>query len=42
MNAPAGRTVAGTVVVPVVDGKVTFYNHSGSVQLIADVEGWFA
>ncbi|MFG3347016.1 hypothetical protein ACGF1Z_18345 [Streptomyces sp. NPDC048018] len=41
LNFRAGQTVPNQVVVPVVDGKVTFYNHSGSVQLIADVEGWF-
>ncbi|WP_329423088.1 hypothetical protein [Streptomyces sp. NBC_01268] len=42
LNFQAGQTVPNMVVVPVVDGKVTFYNHSGSVQLIADVQGWFA
>ncbi|MFJ9808156.1 hypothetical protein ACIRTB_07990 [Streptomyces sp. NPDC101158] len=41
LNFRAGQTVPNQVVVPVVDGKVTFYNHSGSVQLIADLEGWF-
>ncbi|MGC9499122.1 hypothetical protein [Streptomyces sp. WG7] len=42
MNPTAGRTVAGLVVVPVVDGKVTFYNHAGTVDLIADVQGFYA
>ncbi|MFF9135521.1 hypothetical protein [Streptomyces sp. NPDC014806] len=42
LNFPAGQTVPNQVVVPVVDGKVTFYNHAGNVHLIADVEGWFA
>ncbi|MFF2570288.1 FlgD immunoglobulin-like domain containing protein [Streptomyces sp. NPDC058084] len=41
LNFRAGQTVPNQVVVPVVDGKVTFYNHSGTVQLIADLEGWF-
>ncbi|MGC9377076.1 hypothetical protein [Streptomyces sp. MH13] len=42
MNPTAGRTVAGLVVVPVADGKVTFYNHAGTVDLIADVQGFYA
>lgn len=42
LNFRAGQTVPNMVVVPVVDGKVTFYNHSGTVHLIADVQGWFA
>ncbi|MFF3846001.1 FlgD immunoglobulin-like domain containing protein [Streptomyces sp. NPDC002328] len=41
LNFRAGQTVPNQVVVPVVDGKVTFFNHSGNVHLIADVEGWF-
>ncbi|MET9950239.1 FlgD immunoglobulin-like domain containing protein [Streptomyces sp. NPDC006339] len=41
LNFRAGQTVPNLVVVPVVDGKVTFSNHSGNVHLIADVEGWF-
>ncbi|MFD5323720.1 hypothetical protein [Streptomyces sp. NPDC127092] len=40
LNVPAGRIVAGTVVVPVNDGKVTLYNHAGSVDLVADVAGY--
>ncbi|POX57360.1 hypothetical protein C3489_01230 [Streptomyces sp. Ru71] len=42
VNFRAGQTVPNQVVVPVIDGKVTFYNHAGNVHLIADVEGWFA
>ncbi|MFE2237146.1 hypothetical protein ACFXA4_31890 [Streptomyces sp. NPDC059442] len=42
LNVPAGRTVSNLVVVPVRDGKVTFYNHAGSVDLIADVQGFYA
>ncbi|MET9953589.1 FlgD immunoglobulin-like domain containing protein [Streptomyces sp. NPDC006339] len=41
LNVTAGRTVANHVVVPVVDGKVTFYNNAGTVDLIADVAGYF-
>ncbi|GAA2788626.1 hypothetical protein [Streptomyces showdoensis] len=42
LNVPAGRTVSVLAVVPVKDGKVTLYNHSGSVDLIADVQGFYA
>ncbi|MFF6775872.1 hypothetical protein ACFY8W_20250, partial [Streptomyces sp. NPDC012637] len=41
LNFTAGQTVPNLVVVPVKDGKVTFYNHAGSVDLIADVAGYF-
>ncbi|MFF2567784.1 hypothetical protein [Streptomyces sp. NPDC058084] len=42
LNVPAGATVSNLVVVPVKDGKVTFYNHGGTVDLIADVQGFYA
>ncbi|MFJ8667751.1 FlgD immunoglobulin-like domain containing protein [Streptomyces sp. NPDC093600] len=41
LNFVAGQTVPNLVVVPVVDGKVTFYNHAGSVDLIADIAGFY-
>ncbi|WP_329417207.1 FlgD immunoglobulin-like domain containing protein [Streptomyces sp. NBC_01268] len=41
LNVVAGRTVPNLVVVPVKDGKVTFYNRSGSVDLLADVAGYY-
>ncbi|MFI8963085.1 FlgD immunoglobulin-like domain containing protein [Streptomyces sp. NPDC053493] len=41
LNFTAGQTVPNLVVVPVQDGKVTFYNHLGSVDLIADVAGYY-
>ncbi|MFE2236809.1 hypothetical protein ACFXA4_30175 [Streptomyces sp. NPDC059442] len=41
LNFTAGRTVPNLVVVPVKDGKVTFYNHAGTVDLIADVAGYY-
>ncbi|MFI8826930.1 hypothetical protein ACIGXE_24400, partial [Streptomyces sp. NPDC053431] len=42
LNFTAGRTIPNLVVVPVsADGKVSFYNHSGSVDLLADVAGYF-
>lgn len=27
--------------VPLVDGKVTFYNHAGSTHLVVDVVGYY-
>ncbi|MFC8505142.1 hypothetical protein ACFU3J_00220 [Streptomyces sp. NPDC057411] len=42
LNYPAGRTISNLVVVPVVDGRVTFTNHSGDVQVVADLNGWFS
>ncbi|MFE1382605.1 FlgD immunoglobulin-like domain containing protein [Streptomyces sp. NPDC058740] len=41
LNVVAGQTVPNLVVVPVKDGKVTFYNRNGSLDLIADVAGYF-
>ncbi|WP_329428019.1 FlgD immunoglobulin-like domain containing protein [Streptomyces sp. NBC_01268] len=41
LNVTAGRTLANQVVVPIRDGKVTLYNHSGAVDLLADVAGYF-
>ncbi|MEU4731480.1 hypothetical protein [Streptomyces sp. NPDC023588] len=41
LNYTAGQTVANLVVVPVVDGQVTFYNNSGSTDVIADLNGYF-
>nr|MDT0520172.1 hypothetical protein [Streptomyces sp. DSM 41633] len=41
LNYTAGQTVANLVVVPVVDGRVTFFNNSGSVDVIADLNGYF-
>jgi hypothetical protein len=41
LNFTAGETIPNLVVVPVVDGKVDFYNNAGSVHLIADLTGYF-
>ncbi|MFC9584577.1 hypothetical protein ACFVJ8_17335 [Streptomyces yangpuensis] len=41
LNFTAGQTVSNLVVVPVVDGRVTFFNNSGSTDVIADLNGWF-
>lgn len=42
LNVPVGRIVSNLVIVPVKDGKITFYNHAGTTDLIADVQGYFA
>ncbi|MET9432943.1 N-acetylmuramoyl-L-alanine amidase [Streptomyces sp. NPDC006551] len=41
LNFTAGQTIPNLVIVPVVDGKVSFYNHAGTVDLIADITGYF-
>ncbi|WP_063764174.1 right-handed parallel beta-helix repeat-containing protein [Kitasatospora purpeofusca] len=42
LNWTAGRTLANQVNVPVKDGKVSFYNHSGgTVHVIADLAGYY-
>ncbi|MFI8521368.1 hypothetical protein ACIGEZ_26630 [Streptomyces sp. NPDC085481] len=41
LNFAAGQTVPNLVIVPVKDGKVTFYNRAGTVDLLADVAGYF-
>jgi len=42
LNFVAGQTVANLVVVPVVaGGKVLIYNNRGSVDVAADIQGWF-
>ncbi|MEV6680141.1 hypothetical protein AB0N09_25250 [Streptomyces erythrochromogenes] len=41
LNFTAGQTIPNLVVVPVVNGKVSFYNNAGSVDLIADVAGYY-
>ena len=41
LNFTAGETIPNLVVVPVVDGKVDFYNKSGSVHLLADITGYY-
>ncbi|MEU8758115.1 N-acetylmuramoyl-L-alanine amidase [Streptomyces sp. NPDC048659] len=41
LNFSAGQTIPNLVIVPVVDGKVSFYNKSGSVDLLADITGYF-
>ncbi|MGW7429132.1 hypothetical protein ACWGIN_06230 [Streptomyces sp. NPDC054861] len=41
LNFTAGTTIPNLVIVPVVNGKVSFYNRAGSVDLLADVAGYF-
>ncbi|MFJ8861226.1 N-acetylmuramoyl-L-alanine amidase [Streptomyces sp. NPDC102451] len=41
LNLVKGETAANLVIVPVVNGKVSFYNRSGTLDLIADVTGYF-
>jgi DNA-binding beta-propeller fold protein YncE len=41
LNFTAGETIANLVTVPVVDGLVDFYNDAGSVNLVADLEGYY-
>ncbi|MFD0327477.1 hypothetical protein ACFQZC_02670 [Streptacidiphilus monticola] len=43
LNYLAGQTRANTVTVPVgPDGKIHLYNQGGTVDLLADVEGYYA
>ncbi|MDJ0347407.1 hypothetical protein QMK19_40485 [Streptomyces sp. H10-C2] len=39
LNFAAQQTIPNLVVVPVVNGKVDFYNRAGSVNLLADLTG---
>ena len=41
LNWSKGQTIANLVTVPVVDGKVDFHVNSGSVDVIADLFGYY-
>lgn len=42
LNYRAGQTVSNLVIVPLSDrGVIAFYNHAGSADVIADVQGYF-
>ncbi|WP_229833970.1 N-acetylmuramoyl-L-alanine amidase [Streptomyces xantholiticus] len=41
LNVVEGQTVPNLVIVPVVNGKVSFYNNANSVDLIADITGYY-
>ncbi len=42
LNFTAGETIPNLVVVPVTDGSVDFFNLTGSVDVIADLSGYYA
>ncbi|MFC1438061.1 peptidoglycan recognition family protein [Streptacidiphilus sp. N1-10] len=42
LNVPAGAVMPNLAIVPVVDGKVDFSVNSGSVDLVADVTGYYS
>ncbi|MHB8325614.1 MAG: beta strand repeat-containing protein [Candidatus Dormibacteria bacterium] len=43
LNWVMGETVPNSVIVPVgTGGSVTFYNHTGSADVVVDLEGYFA
>ena len=42
INFSAHQTLPNLVTVPVVNGKVDLYNNSGTVDLLADVSGYFS
>lgn len=41
LNFAAGQTVPNLAIVPVNNGVVTIYNHSGTVDVVGDVTGFF-
>ncbi len=42
LNFGPGQTIANSVVVPVgPDGKIDFFNHIGSVDVVADISGYY-
>jgi hypothetical protein len=42
LNFVAGETIPNLVVVRVQNGKVSIFNHLGSADVVADVQGWFS
>ncbi|MFJ4675914.1 hypothetical protein [Kitasatospora sp. NPDC088783] len=42
LNFTPRETISNQVVVPVVDGRIDLYNHTGTVDLVADVSGYFS
>jgi hypothetical protein len=42
LNFTSGETIPNLVIVPVVNGKVDFYNAAGTVNVIADMTGYYA
>ncbi|MGF1242387.1 PKD domain-containing protein, partial [Streptomyces sp. 2-6] len=41
LNVVKGQVVPNLVVVPVVNGRVSFYNNAAGLDLIADITGYF-
>ncbi|MDQ2826510.1 MAG: hypothetical protein M3Y04_06090, partial [Actinomycetota bacterium] len=41
LNVTPGESVANLVMAKVTNGRVLLYSNAGSVDLVADVEGWF-
>lgn len=42
LNAVRGQTVPNLVMARVANGRVSLYNNAGAVNLVADVQGWYA
>ncbi|WP_145796817.1 hypothetical protein [Kitasatospora atroaurantiaca] len=42
LNFTASETIPNQVTVPVVDGKIDLYNRFGTVDLIADISGYYS
>jgi hypothetical protein len=42
LNWSAGQTIANLVTVPVIDGKVDFHASAGSVDVVADLFGYYS
>ncbi|MDJ0340077.1 S53 family peptidase [Streptomyces sp. H10-C2] len=42
INWRMGQTIPNLVTVPVVNGKISFWNHANNVQVIADVFGYYS
>ncbi|GAA2151016.1 hypothetical protein GCM10009760_45990 [Kitasatospora kazusensis] len=42
LNFSAGQTIPNQVTVPVTNGKVDLYNRAGSVDLVADLSGYYS
>jgi hypothetical protein len=41
LNYTSGETIANAVIVPVVNGSIDFFNHVGSVNVLADLAGYY-
>ncbi|GAA5008182.1 hypothetical protein GCM10025734_50040 [Kitasatospora paranensis] len=41
LNFTPGQVIPNLVVVPVNNGKVSFYNRYGDIDLVADITGYY-